>query len=107
MGKVEELRGALAVAEVEEIYAEAKALWEAGELSTKKWRAAKKKVVLTRIKQRVAAGRPGSDPFTLNDDGTVSHFKERTRKIKHRDGEGRIIPEKTETIIEVVEEVLG
>ena len=107
MGKVDELRAALVVAETEETFAAAKVKWYAGDLTAKKWQAAKKTVTLARIKQRVAAGRKGSEPFTLNGDGTVSHTKARTRTVKHRDPEGRIIPEQTETITEDVTEVLG
>jgi hypothetical protein len=105
--RVEVLEAQLAVAKAEEAYLNAKAKRVAGDLSDKQWAKAKRTVSAARIKQRVTEGRKGSEQYRIEDDGTVVHMKERTRKVFHRNDKDEIIPEKTEYITEVVEEVVG
>jgi hypothetical protein len=107
VSKAEDLRAALAVAEAEEAFAEQKALWRAGELDREEWQAAKRAVTLARTKQRVLAGRPGSENFRLESDGTLVALSKTIKAIKVRDENGNIIPSQTMIVEEEIEEVLG
>jgi hypothetical protein len=101
VSRAEELRAALAVAEAEEAYGVAKEARRAGELEDYEWEAAKRAVTKARVLHRVGQGRPGSERYQVEEDGSVISLKERNRAEKIRDSKDNI------TAVRLVKELVG
>jgi len=107
VSKADILRAALVVAEAEEEFTDAKAMYFAGDYTDEEWTEAKRQLSVSRTKQRVILGRPGSDKYRIDDDGNLVGITTSTKAVKTRDENGNIIPELTEMVTVTTEEVLG